>query len=153
MQGTLSKAHVLSENDPNNLQNFEHLQIITLKMYCCNRKYTETDNYRFYKRFQNTFFCCRVYIKTLKTITKCNINVQSCMCGSQRNKGTSRKTQSEGVETESGEHCRQDGPSKRKERDLKKRRGRKTHGEVRQTQTNWRGEFAYILTKSPSFSV
>lgn len=75
------------------------------------------------------------------------------MCGSQRNKGTSRKTQSEGVETESGEHCRQDGPSKRKESDLRKRRGRKKHGEVRQTQTNWRGEFAYILTKSPSFSV
>lgn len=61
------------------------------------------------------------------------------MCGLQRNKGTSRKTQSEGVETESGEHCRQDGPSKRKESDLRKRRGRKRHGEVRQTQTNWRG--------------
>lgn len=58
-----------------------------------------------------------------------------------------------GRETESGEHCRQDGPSKRKESDLRKRRGRKKHGEVRQTQTNWSGEFAYILTKSPSFSV
>lgn len=46
-----------------------------------------------------------------------------------KNKGTGRKTQSEGVETESGEHCRQDGPSKRKESDLKeKERKEKTWG-------------------------
>lgn len=85
MQGNLSKAYVLSENNANNQQNFEHLQINTIKMVfktkyqtinmsCRNKKHIDTDYYRFYKTFQNTFFVAEsTYKHLLSVILMCKV--------------------------------------------------------------------------------